>query len=378
MPLLLNGTNLEYAKAEIHLGITRTQDSKANSSVEARIKCGRRTAYALMGAGLHGLNGISPKVSIMIVDTYVLPAVLHGLDCLILSQQNYNALNKFHRYLIRKLQCLPLSTAIPAIYLLTGSIPIEVHHHRAVLNLFGNVIRRDGSAERAVITRQLATKSMNSNSWTTLVRELLQQYSLPNAYELCDSVPTKEKWKSMVKKAVHVFWDEKLKEEAKKKSSLSFLNLESCHIGKVHAVWHTGDDPLQATMAATKVRLLTQRYILYGTSRAGKQQQTECPMCKGPPETLTHFLLTCPTLEKTRRPVLENINSLITEFYLDPENDHEKLQIILDPSFASWIPAEIAGQLERLSRQLCFRLHNQRSIALGQPSQFTAARLRRR
>ena len=94
-----------------------------------------------------------------------------------------------------------------------------------------------------MITRQLATKSMNSNSWTTLVRELLQQYSLPNAYELCDSVPTKEKWKLMVKKAVHAFWDQKLKEEAKKKSSLSFLNLESCRIGKVHAVWHTGDDP---------------------------------------------------------------------------------------------------------------------------------------
>jgi hypothetical protein len=33
-----------------------------------------------MGAGLHGLNGVNPKVAIHLIQIYVMPRLLYGLE----------------------------------------------------------------------------------------------------------------------------------------------------------------------------------------------------------------------------------------------------------------------------------------------------------
>ena len=65
-----NGKNLENVQRYKHLGIIRECNSKLSNEalIEEtleRIKMARCTVYALMGAGLHGLNGVNPEVSIM-------------------------------------------------------------------------------------------------------------------------------------------------------------------------------------------------------------------------------------------------------------------------------------------------------------------------
>jgi hypothetical protein len=49
-----------------HLGIKRDNKSKTGTKevVADRIQIARRTVYALMGAGLHGLSGLNPRASI--------------------------------------------------------------------------------------------------------------------------------------------------------------------------------------------------------------------------------------------------------------------------------------------------------------------------
>lgn len=63
-----NGKTLENVQRYKHLGIIRECNSKLSNEVliEERIKTARCTVYALMGAGLHGLNGVNPEVSISI------------------------------------------------------------------------------------------------------------------------------------------------------------------------------------------------------------------------------------------------------------------------------------------------------------------------
>ena len=72
---------------------------------------GRRSAYALMGSGFHGMNGISPAISIHIYRTYVLPRVLYGLEGTILKSKHITKLERFHRKTLRQLQTLPDRTA---------------------------------------------------------------------------------------------------------------------------------------------------------------------------------------------------------------------------------------------------------------------------
>ena len=60
IPLQFNN-NIQYPSKETHLGIARTDDGRSIEMFKERIWIGRHTFYALMGAGLHNVNGISPQ-----------------------------------------------------------------------------------------------------------------------------------------------------------------------------------------------------------------------------------------------------------------------------------------------------------------------------
>ena len=66
-----------------HLGLLRKSDELVPSSlIENRISLANRTAYSLMGAGLHGTNGLPPALCLRVYHTYVLPRMLYGLEAL--------------------------------------------------------------------------------------------------------------------------------------------------------------------------------------------------------------------------------------------------------------------------------------------------------
>ncbi|KAJ8309584.1 hypothetical protein KUTeg_014458 [Tegillarca granosa] len=58
--LVLNNSALERVSSYVHLGIDR--GAAQNDFITDRIKLARRTAYALMGAGMHGYNEVNPKI----------------------------------------------------------------------------------------------------------------------------------------------------------------------------------------------------------------------------------------------------------------------------------------------------------------------------
>ncbi len=121
--LHFNNTEIAYSAKETHLGLTRTDDGKVCEAVHDRIQTGRRMAYQLMGAGLRGVNGITPHITKSMVSVYVCPALMYGLEALSLDENSIDKIDAYHRSLLRKLQSLPESTAKPAIYLLIGCLP---------------------------------------------------------------------------------------------------------------------------------------------------------------------------------------------------------------------------------------------------------------
>jgi hypothetical protein len=292
------------SETEKHLGIQRAADTTNTTTIQERISTGRRTVYALMGAGLHGLNGANVSTVKKLINTYVLPAVLHGLEALILTEKDCQPLETYYRNLLRQVQHLPDSSANAAVYLLPGCLPITGLIHIKVLNFFVALLLQNSLAT-SVIKRQLAMKTSNSHSWTTHVKHLLHLYSLPSAHSLAEHPPTKTCWKIMVKQAVHEVWLQQLQEEATMKSSLSYLNLNACSLDNIHPVWHVGLDPLCMHKATTKAQLLIQRYPLTGSHCAGKRKSTSCPLCNTNLETLSHFLLHCQALTHVRSPLLK-------------------------------------------------------------------------
>ena len=69
-------------------------DGKASDTVNARIKTltGQWMMYAMMGVGMYGLNGVNPKVTCTMLNIFVIPAILHGLETVRLTHADYRKL----------------------------------------------------------------------------------------------------------------------------------------------------------------------------------------------------------------------------------------------------------------------------------------------
>ena len=59
----LGENELKVTDSTVHLGITRVGRKESEINTTERISLARRTAYLLMNTGLHGTNGLNPKVS---------------------------------------------------------------------------------------------------------------------------------------------------------------------------------------------------------------------------------------------------------------------------------------------------------------------------
>ena len=370
--ILLNDVELEHSDAEKHLGLIRKPSTENDQTIADRVVTARRTAYSLMGAGLHGLHGVGPEVGRHIYLIYVLPRLTDGLEALILKKKDIAPLDLHLRTTLRYLQHLPKSTATPAIHLLSGVLPVEAYIHIDTLTFFRSTISRAHSIERQLIERQLVMKSIDDSSWVSYVRNMLSMYKLPSAFTLLENPPSKDKWRITVKKSVSSFWKQKLVEEATTKTTLSYINFSACRMDQVHPCWKLGAaSNITVLKASNKAKLLTQRYPLFYSRTSGTNYGHKCPVCKCEEETLKHFLLSCEPLSTARNKHMSRLNSLIAEHAIVvPHGDEAAIKLILDPSH--YAPAKTAHLFEAATRDLCFALHDSRCRFLDSPITYSS------
>ena len=379
-PVSLCNAPIEESSDEVHLGITRTPDGKASATVLNRISAARRATYAMMGAGLHGLNGLNPKTSMLLIKIYIIPRLLHGLETMSLTCADKASLEGYYRSLLKQVQHMQQGTASSAVYLLIGALPIEGHLDLQILSLYNRAVSIQGSLERDILERQLAIKDLNTHSWIATVRVTLDKYQLPSAYNIFNYPRPKEEWKRVTKSAVYSHWEKRLKEEAATKSSLQYLHLPSCSIGTPHPVYqHLPTDPLQVVMASVKTKLMTSRYPLSATKCAGKKQSSLCPICGTEPENLHHFLYWCNAarshqLVKKLTSILQQENIIYPQLTRhSPQSQEWYTQLILDPT-AITQEQNTLTKLEAASRNIIFHLHHHRATSTGGGSCYTWAR----
>ncbi|VDI37216.1 Hypothetical predicted protein [Mytilus galloprovincialis] len=259
-----------------------------------------------------------------------------------------------------------------ASYLLLGEPPIKAEIHKRIFTTFGNIVRNFDSIEHQLTWRQLATKSNSSNSWYIMVKSLLEMYDLPSYYDLLQNPPGKPTWENLVKSTVNSYWEQKLKLEAKTKSSLKFIDIDRLSIGKTHLIWNSaGSDTFVITKASVKCRMLLGVYTLQANRHRFNQFEVDpsCPLCKQGPEDRTHFLVLYQHLATVRQPFMESLKIVMREMLQDL---HQQItsdpllltQVILDCSSSPFVQPQYYNRLECLSRGLCYALHIARSTAL--------------
>ena len=88
------------------------------------------------------MNGLTPKVAFHLMNIYIIPIVLHGMDVLLPTEAQLAPLTKLYEDTMRHILGLADSVAKPAPYFLLGALPLQAQVHRNALALLGGIIAR--------------------------------------------------------------------------------------------------------------------------------------------------------------------------------------------------------------------------------------------
>ena len=258
--LELNGKDVTLSPNTTHLGILRSETNENIINIEDSLKLERRTLYALINTGVHGSNGLNPMVSYKIYQCYVLPRLLFRLAVLPITNTQLNILPKFHLENLKQFQSLPSRNAI-------CELPIKAELHKRQLSFLYNLLASTNETTAKLNKRQIAVNLDNTLSFYCRIQDISELYQLPPLRELQTEIPTKEKWKFIVKQAINKYWSDKFRSEASEKSTLLYLNIESLKIGHTHSLWTSLESTVSdVRKGITKCRMITGTYMLQSTT----------------------------------------------------------------------------------------------------------------
>ncbi|CAG2242830.1 unnamed protein product [Mytilus edulis] len=181
---------------------------------------------------------------------------------------------------------------------------------------------------------------------------------------------TKSKWKSFIDNKVQSYWTNKILDDSKMYSTLQYMNCQYT-IGKIHPLITTKTaNNRDIVRIPSRTKIATGTYIFQSNRASFNKNKVNptCKLCNKSPETLSHFLLTCESLEMVRKRLVDIIidmgSELLAKSYFAEEVD--LVQLIVNPFYYTVnkcnneIVQNIAGQLERVCRQLINNLHMKR------------------
>ena len=235
--IFMAGERVDTPDTTVHLGIVRNTDGRAD--IDGKISLGRKTAYSLMGAGLHWVGGLKATLGGHIWSTFVIPRLLYGLEALLIKQKDIDSLEKFQRKYLYKVQGIPENTSNSACLALMGILPIKDILNKNLPNLFVNMIRDESSIEYEIARRQMVMKDSPSESIFTDIQSILRHFELPSVFELLSNPPSRETWKRLLNCRVHDMVEAAWKADIESKSSTKYLNLFVLNVGSSHHIWST-------------------------------------------------------------------------------------------------------------------------------------------
>ena len=363
--------SLHLSERTTHLGLARTDKNDCAVNVADRISLARRTGYSLMKSGFHGSNGLNPKVSYRLYQTYVMPRMLYGLEILDLRKKDIKQLSDFHIDLLRRIQALPIRAALSAVYLLVGALPMEAELHKRQLSLLFSVVSSNNATLQQLAQRAIGLHGMSYDGFFKRVSDTLDMYNLPNIRQLFECTPSKLDWKRQTKQAVSTYWTTRLVEDAMTKSTLTHCFTGNLMVGQVHMVWDSIQPNLQDVKRGhVKARLLTGTYMLQSTKFRFNSSDVDpnCPLCRLESEDLRHFILRCPALAVARDSCFPQLRSLVIGAVGDEKwlkyfrNRETLLTLVVDCQKLvehGLLPKSqvILYEIETCARTLCYKLH---------------------
>ena len=95
-----------------------------------------------------------------------------------------NKLEQFLKALLKRILSLSPNAPEPALYVISGLLPVQAQIDITCLTLFNNICRQDDdTVEKRLAFRQLNMKENDSTSWFNLIKRILLKYGLQHPLE---------------------------------------------------------------------------------------------------------------------------------------------------------------------------------------------------
>ena len=119
----MNGKDIKVEQNTVHLGIKRDSSNRVNT--EEKVNLARRAAYALMGAGFHGGDGLTPEICAFMWTSYVVPRLVYGSKVQKLFRTDFEKLEQLQRKCLRQIQGISDRVSNTVTLALLGIPPVE-------------------------------------------------------------------------------------------------------------------------------------------------------------------------------------------------------------------------------------------------------------
>ena len=236
-----------------------------------------------MKSGFHGSNGLNPKVSYRLYQTYVLTRMLYSLEILDLRKSDVKQLSDFHVDLLRRIQSLPSRTAPSAVNLLLGALLMEAELHKRQLSLLFSIVSSTNETLHQLVQRAFCLQDLSYAGFFKRVSETLNLYHLPTIRQLLECTHSKLEWKRQTRQSMLNYWTTSLVADAMVKTTHSHCSIGNLKIGHTHMVWDSIQPNLQDVKRGhTKARLLTGTYMFQSTKYTFNSSEVDpkCPICR--------------------------------------------------------------------------------------------------
>ena len=389
VPIMINDETIDFSDAAEHVGMVRSVSGNL-PTILVRFTAHKNALNAVLHTGMARSHRGNPAASLHVHSMYAAPVLFSGIAPLVLSDQETNLVNQHHKETVRRLQRLHPLTPQAVTYFLAGSLPGSAILHLRQLSIFGMITRLADNIINKHAKNIFNFVTTSSHSWFHQIRDICLKYGLPHPLKFLESPPTKQRFKTLVKKSVVDYWEQKLRAEAAPMDSLLFFHPKYMSLSSPHPLWTTaGSSPTQVSMASVQSLMLSGRYRTEGLcSHWSSNPDGFCrssSSCNNTFEDITHILQDCLALAVTR----EKLSAFTTSYcegkpevkklidvFCSPQRRHY-CQFLLDCSVLPEVinAVQLHGQdilhhLFTISRMWCFALHRDRLKLLGRWSTF--------
>ena len=274
-PVNLNGLSLKFHSSAEHVGVIRSVSGN-HPNILNRLSKHKKAVGAILCNGLARHHRANPAARLKIEQIYGTPVLLSGLGSLLLKRSELDIVKNHHLQVLRNLLRLFPKTPHPVIFFLAGSLPGDALIHLRQLGLLGMICR---------YALSVYTSKGKAWSWFHQVRDLCLMYQLPHPLTLLNSSVTKAGFKSLVKKQVVNYWEQKLRAEASVLSSLTYFKPAFMSLARPHRLYTTaGASPYEVTKACVQGVFLSGRYrteLLCRHWSSNAEEYCFLPLCSG-------------------------------------------------------------------------------------------------